>query len=165
MSRLSSTLEIKVIYSTSTQYALRALIHLAITDRSGPVLVREIAAAENVPKQFLSKILNTLRNRGLVESTKGPGGGFVLARPRNSIQVSEVIEALDGPTQFDLSCILGLEECSDTVPCALHDAWKKFREEYVKSLTSLTLDDLVRTLDRKQTQRVHPESANRGRRT
>ena len=153
-----------MIYSTSTQYALRALIHLAITDRTGPVLVRQIAEAENIPKQFLSKILNTLRNRGLVESTKGPGGGFVLARSRNSIQVSEVIEALDGPGQSDLSCILGLEECNDTAPCALHDAWKKFREEYVKSLTSLTLEDLVQTLDRKQTQRDHVVSTSKSRR-
>ncbi len=152
-----------MIYSTSTQYALRALIHLAIVNGSGPVLVREIAAAENVPKQFLSKILHTLRTRGLVESTKGPGGGFVLARSRKSIRVSEVIEALDGPTQFDRSCILGLEECSDTAPCALHDAWKQFREEYVKSITSLTLDDLVKTLERKQLQIEQTEPKSRSR--
>lgn len=153
-----------MIYSTSTQYALRALIHLALANGSGPVLVREIAAAENVPKQFLSKILHTLSTRGLVESTKGPGGGFALARSRKSIRVSEVIEALDGPTQFDRSCILGLEECSDTAPCALHDAWKQFREEYVKSLTSLTLDDLVKTLERKQLQGEQTESKSRSRR-
>lgn len=141
-----------MIYSTSTQYALRALIHLAMVGGPHPVLVRDIAAAENVPKQFLSKILHTLRTRGLVESTKGPGGGFLLTRDRKTIRVSEVIEALDGPTQFDRSCILGLEECSDNAPCALHDAWKQFREEYVKKLTSLTLDDLVKTLERKQSQ-------------
>ena len=147
-----------MLYSTTTQYALRALIHLALIDGSGPVLVRDIAAAENVPKQFLSKILHTLRNRGLVESTKGPGGGFILARPRQSIRISQVIEALDGPTHFDDSCILGLEECSDTASCALHDAWKRFREEYVKSLTSLTLEDLVKTLERKAVARVRGRS-------
>lgn len=147
-----------MIYSTTTQYALRALIHLALVNGSSPVLARDIASAENVPKQFLSKILHTLRNRGLVESTKGPGGGFRLARTRQSIRVSEVMDAIDGPVHFDRTCILGLEECSDTASCALHDAWKRFREEYVKSLTSLTLEDLVQTLERKAVARVRGRS-------
>ena len=146
-----------MIYSTTTQHALRALIHLALLEGERPVLVRDIAAAENVPKQFLSKILHTLRKRGLVESTKGPGGGFVLARPRQTICINEVIEAIDGPMRLEATCILGLEECSDTASCALHHAWKQFREEYVKSLTLLTLDDLVETLKRKA-------AADRGRR-
>ena len=139
-----------MIHSPTCQHALRALIYLAERDAPGPVLVREIADAAGVPRQSLSKILHSLRNKGLVRSTKGPGGGYQLARPGGTMHVMEVIEAVDGRVELDKSCILGLDVCSDTASCALHDVWKLFRESYVATISTMTLRDAADALRRKR---------------
>jgi Rrf2 family protein len=139
-----------MIYSPTCQHALRALIYLAEKDAPGPVLVREIADAAGVPRQSLAKILHGLRNKGLVRSTKGPGGGYQLARPSADMYVMEVIEAIDGRVELDKSCILGLDVCSDQARCTLHDVWKLFRENYVATISSMTLADAADALKRKR---------------
>jgi Rrf2 family protein len=139
-----------MIHSPTCQHALRALIYLAEKDAPGPVLVREIADAAGVPRQSLAKILHGLRNKGLVRSTKGPGGGYQLARPGQNLRLMEVIEALDGRVELDQSCILGLDVCTDTASCALHDVWKLFRENYIATITTMTLRDAADALRRKR---------------
>ena len=139
-----------MIHSPTCQHALRALIYLAERDAPGPVLVREIADAAGVPRQSLAKILHGLRNKGLVRSTKGPGGGYQLARPGDAMYVMEVIEAVDGRVELDKTCILGLDECTDHSSCALHDVWKLFRENYVATVSAMTLRDAADALKRKR---------------
>jgi Rrf2 family protein len=139
-----------MIHSPTCQHALRALIYLAERDAPGPVLVREIADAAGVPRQSLSKILHGLRNKGLVRSTKGPGGGYQLARPGGRMHIMEVIEAIDGRVELDKSCVLGLDVCSDAAPCALHDVWRLFRENYVATISTMTLRDAADALRRKR---------------
>jgi Rrf2 family protein len=139
-----------MIHSPTCQHALRALIYLAEKNAPGPVLVREIADAAGVPRQSLAKILHGLRNQGLVRSTKGPGGGYQLARPGEAMTVVEVIEAIDGHIELDQTCILGLDRCTDTASCALHDVWKMFRENYNDTITRMTLRDAANALRRKQ---------------
>ncbi|HEX5132341.1 MAG TPA: Rrf2 family transcriptional regulator [Candidatus Krumholzibacteria bacterium] len=139
-----------MIHSPTCQHALRALIYLAEKDAPGPVLVREIADAAGVPRQSLAKILHGLRNKGLVRSTKGPGGGYQLARPSRETRVVEVIEAIDGRVELDRSCVLGLDECTDQASCALHDVWKVFRENYVSTISMMTLRDAADALRRKR---------------
>jgi Rrf2 family protein len=142
-----------MIHSPTCQHALRALIYLAEKNSPGPVLVREIAAEANVPHPSLAKILHSLRGRGLVRSTKGPGGGYQLARPGNQVRVVEVIEAVDGRVELDSVCVLGLDTCSDETPCALHDVWKLFRQNYTQTLSRMTLEDAARILRLKRMQR------------
>ncbi|MDH4036502.1 MAG: Rrf2 family transcriptional regulator [Candidatus Krumholzibacteria bacterium] len=139
-----------MIHSPTCQHALRALIYLAEKDAPGPVLVREIADAAGVPRQSLAKILHGLRNKGLVRSTKGPGGGYQLARPSSELYVMDVIEAIDGRVELDRACILGLDVCTDHARCALHDVWKLFRENYVTTISSMTLHDAADALKRKR---------------
>ena len=139
-----------MIHSPTCQHALRALIYLAEKDAPGPVLVREIADAAGVPRQSLAKILHGLRNKGLVRSTKGPGGGYQLARPGGMMHVMDVIEAIDGRVELDKSCILGLDVCTETASCALHDVWKLFRENYVATISTMTLRDAAEALRRKR---------------
>ena len=98
-----------MIHSPTCQHALRALIYLAEKNSPGPVLVREIADKSRVPRQSLAKILHALRNKGLVRSTKGPGGGYRLARAGESMRVVEVIEAVDGHVELRKACVLGLD--------------------------------------------------------
>ena len=138
-----------MLHSPTCGHALRALIYLAHKNAPGPVLVREIAEAAEVPHQSLAKILYGLRNKGLVRSTKGPGGGYQLARPATEITVIEVIEAVDGPIDLSRSCILGLEECHDGAGCALHRHWKQFREQYFSTISMMSLAEAAAELDRK----------------
>jgi Rrf2 family transcriptional regulator, iron-sulfur cluster assembly transcription factor len=139
-----------MLHSPTCQHALRALIYLAEKDTLGPVLVREVAAAAAVPHQSLAKLLHSLRKRGLVRSTKGPGGGYQLARPADDMRVLEVIEAVDGRIDLGKSCVLGLDRCSDHASCALHEVWKAFRESYYTTIANMTLLDAANSLKRKR---------------
>jgi len=141
-----------MIHSPTCQHALRALIYLAEKDAPGPVLVREIADAAGVPRQSLAKILHGLRNKGLVRSTKGPGGGYQLARPGGSMRVIEVIEAVDGHVEMEKTCILGLDQCTDYESCALHDVWKMFRMNYMDTISRMSLREAADALRRKRMQ-------------
>lgn len=142
-----------MLHSPTCQHALRALIYLASKNTTKPVLVREIAEAANVPKQSLAKILHGLRNKGLVKSTKGPGGGYQLARPAREMRVVEVIEAVDGPIDLAKSCVLGLDECSDDAYCALHESWKMFRGQYFNTVSLMTLETAAASLEEKRRHR------------
>ena len=133
------------LFSPTCQYAIRALMYLALHEGEGPVLARDIAAAEEIPRHFLSKILHQLAQKGLVRSQKGPGGGFLLARAATQLTVAEITTAVDGVQETRRRCLLGLEECSDTASCALHHAWKKVRLDYELTIGGLTLNDLVAT--------------------
>jgi Rrf2 family protein len=143
-----------MIHSPTCQHALRALIYLAEKNAKGPVLVREIADAAGVPHPSLAKILHSLRGRGLVRSTKGPGGGYQLARPGDQIRVVEVIEAVDGPIDLDRVCVLGLDTCSDLASCALHDVWKLFRQNYAITVSNMTLRRAADLLHAKRSARA-----------
>jgi len=140
------------MFSPTCQYAVRALVHLAQHEAGRAVLARDIAVAEEIPRQFLSKILHQLGQKGLVRSQKGPGGGFMLARPASVLTLGEIITAVDGSQDLSRRCILGLEECSDVASCALHDAWKIFRTQYESTIAALTLRDIAGMLERKRAQ-------------
>lgn len=142
------------MYSPTCQYALRALTYITRRGGGGPVLARDIAAAEEIPRQFLSKILHDLRLKGLVQSQRGPGGGFYLARPSREITVADVVAAVDGVQNLSTRCILGLDQCTDESPCALHDSWKSFRERYTRTIASLSLQDMAATLEKKRRSRA-----------
>ncbi len=139
-----------MIFSPTSQYALRALIYLATHEQSGPVLGRTIAESESIPKQFLSKILHNLRNKGLIRSTMGPGGGYQLARPASEITVLQVVVAVEGPLNLEEVCVLGLDKCDDKEHCALHDQWKAFKERFISKITTMTLDSAGSVLIRKR---------------
>jgi Rrf2 family protein len=79
------------------KYGLKAMIYLAGYERGKPALVSDIATRKNIPKKFLDAILSELRNAGLVQSKKGKGGGYSLAKPPHEITVGQIIRVLDGP--------------------------------------------------------------------
>jgi Rrf2 family protein len=131
-----------VILSQSAKYALRATIYLA-DHGEGPHLSREIAEALDVPAQYLAKILQDLARHGLLISAKGRGGGFRLAQPADQIVLLRVVRAIDGE-RFGEGCALGLPDCSDEAPCALHGAWKELKGEILGMLENTNLSDLPR---------------------
>lgn len=137
------------LFSPTAQQGLRAAVYMASCPYGKPISAREIAEHESIPRPFLAKLLLTLRNHGLVQTTKGPGGGYQLSAPPAAIRVGDVIEAYDGPLTRK-SCVLGLADCNDATPCALHDHWKAMREHYLETIASLSLADAATQLVRNQ---------------
>lgn len=129
--------------SPTCQYALRALVYLGRREAEGPVLARDIAAHEGIPRAFLSKILQQLVQRGLVRSQKGPRGGFTLGRPAGQIRVSDLILVVDGPQPPEKRCLFGRSECNTLMACPMHEMWTEIRNRFDATLGSLTIRELA----------------------
>jgi Rrf2 family protein len=101
-------------------------------------IAREIGA----PQNYLAKLLQGLAQEGLVQSQRGLGGGFRLARAARAITLLDVVEPIEQVSRWS-GCILGHARCQDDEPCALHERWKKVRGAYLSLLQQTTIADLV----------------------
>jgi len=149
-----------VIYSRACEYAIRGLAHLAERRHGDLVRLRDIARAEDIPQPFLAKVFQDLVWAGVLESARGRSGGYALARPAAQITLHEIREAIDGAADLT-RCAVGLGECSDTMPCPLHDTFKPIRERIKQYLQRTTLADIARALTRKRALLVHTRSGSR----
>ena len=135
--------------SQKTRYALRSLIYLARQTGGGraskSVSAGEIAQTQSVPRRYLDLILLDLKRGGLVESRRGPGGGYVLARPPEEINFAEVIRLLDGPIALvpcaSLNFYARCGDCQDEATCAIRRVMVKVRDDAVETLAAITLGD------------------------
>lgn len=130
--------------SHTAEYALRAVLYIA-QHQTETELVRNdvIAEALDVPRNYLSKILHTLGREKLLQSTRGPSGGFRLARNPDNVSLLQVVEPFDdfgGPR----SCLLGRPRCSDRNPCPAHNRWKGISEQVGAFFRNTTVGDLLR---------------------
>ena len=149
-----------MIYSRSTEYAIRALVHLAQVPEGKYAMVKQIAAHENIPAHFLAKVLQQLVRKGLLRSSKGPTGGFCLRLPGDEIPLMRLVEALNGLTDYH-KCVSGLSECTDEAPCAMHDSWKTLRSRIIDYLETTTIAELVSSLEAKRRALEKPRRAKR----
>lgn len=138
-----------MLYSRSAEYAIRAFVHLAQLPDGRYVMVKQIAAEEEIPTHFLAKILQQLARKGLLRSSKGPTGGFSLRVPADEIRLLDIVEALDGLSEYE-KCASGLAECTDDMPCPLHDSWKALRSRIMDYLGRNTIADLAKALEQKR---------------
>jgi len=128
-----------MLFSRATGYALRAL---AILPEDGSYRLAQVLAQElDIPGPFLAKILQTLAQKGILESVRGPRGGFRLARPAEEIAVGQVVEALEGPDAV-YSCAMGFPSCGPENPCPLHSAWSEVRAQLDVCLTDVSIKAL-----------------------
>jgi Rrf2 family protein len=123
-------------------HGLRAVLYIASRDVESPVRGEDIAREEDLPQPFLSKILKILSSRNILHSVRGPGGGFRLARASSEISLLDIVEAIDGLSQFD-ECALGWKTCQDDNPCPLHNSWKEMRQGLREYLAKSSVADLV----------------------
>ena len=130
-----------VIFSKKCEYGMQAVLYLAAQDMGALVSADDISKVLKIPKEFISKILQSLKESGLISSSKGKSGGFSLAKPATRIKLIDVVAAIDGLDMFD-SCVLGFQECSPTHPCPVHDTWGSLRTQAYDMLTSETIDKL-----------------------
>ena len=132
--------------SRGSQYAIRALVHLVRRRASGCCPVRQITIAEAIPHHFLAKLVGRLTRVGLVDASKGPGGGIRLARDPRTIKVLEVIAAVEGPEYLN-GCFLGLPQCSDEMPCPMHEQWKSLKGRLRTQLEGVTIAELAASME------------------
>jgi Rrf2 family protein len=137
--------------SSAAQYAVRAMILLAMQSEGKYLSVRSIGDRLHISPTFLSKILRSLVEQGMVESHRGPGGGLRIASGAAKTTVKDIVVAVDGEGVFT-ECVLGLPGCGDREPCPVHDAWGPVRAGLETALQGQTIADLagsVSALDRR----------------
>jgi Rrf2 family iron-sulfur cluster assembly transcriptional regulator len=139
-----------MIFSRSDEYAIRAMTFLARQPAGKLAGAREIAEAEQIPMQFLWKILQLLARKKLIRSFKGLRGGYELAHPASRITLEMVLKANNGSGRIH-GCVLGLPECSADNACPLHEQWSGMRAGLVEMLETNTLADLATVSDRRTT--------------
>jgi Rrf2 family protein len=127
--------------SRKIDYGLRAMIYLASISRDAVVPFREIARQMLVPEDFLAKILKTLVDEGLVKSTRGPHGGYALAKPAADISFLEVIEAVEGP--IALNVCLDEDGCGKSAACTMVGVWREGQERMLEVYRAANLASLA----------------------
>lgn len=134
--------------SKKTKYGINAVIYLSRTHNQGPVLIEDLAQKERLPKKFLEAILLELKNRGILQSKKGKGGGYYLARPPAEITMGQVIRVLEGPLA-PVSCVSQTayhpcEECLEERCCGLRLVMKDVRDAIANVVDKTTMADVLK---------------------
>lgn len=138
--------------STKGDYATRALQELALRYNQGPIQIEEIAQAQALPVRYLEQILLALKKAGYLESKRGAGGGYSLAKHPREITIGEIVRLMDGPIA-PIFCVSEWERrefCSQEPHCSLRDIWFEVREAISKIVDNLTFEDLCERVRAKQ---------------
>lgn len=132
------------MFSKSCEYGLKAIIYIATESLDdNRVKIGDVANKTGTPEAFTAKILGTLVRHDILQSRKGPHGGFEIELDRmKEIKISEIVAAIDGDAIYK-GCALGLDECSATDPCPMHDSFISIRNELRKMLESTSIYDLA----------------------
>lgn len=128
--------------SRTARHATAAVIALAELPPGAYAGAGDIADQIKAPRNYLGKLLKTLADEEVLESQKGKGGGFRLAREAERISLFDVVEPIDHVSRWG-GCLLGRSRCSDESPCAVHFRWARVRDVYLKFLQGTTIADLV----------------------
>ena len=131
--------------STKGRYAVMALVDLASYSKGGqPLALAEIAERQEISLSYLEQLFAKLRRGGLVRSVRGPGGGYLLARPANETRISEVILAVDEPIRATRCTPGSPVGCRGNASrCLTHDLWEELGNQIHVFLNSVTLADVV----------------------
>jgi Rrf2 family protein len=135
------------MFSKTCEYAIRAVLFIAQKSSDGRrVGIKEIAKGIDSPEHFIAKILQDLSRHGLVQSQKGPTGGFYLDKPALNNTLADIVREVDGDKIFS-GCSLGLKQCSETKPCPLHEEFKKIRKDIFEMLQKAKLGEFNTQLE------------------
>lgn len=131
--------------TTKGRFAVTAMIDLALRETHGPVTLAGISQRQKISLSYLEQLFGKLRRFNIVESTRGPGGGYTLARKPNEISVADIIVAVDEP--IDATQCGGKGNCHNEEDhqgrCMTHDLWSNLNSKMVEYLSSVSLRDLV----------------------
>ncbi|MES2356026.1 MAG: Fe-S cluster assembly transcriptional regulator IscR [Pseudomonadota bacterium] len=127
--------------TTKGRFAVTAMIDLAMRSGGEPVTLAGISERQKISLSYLEQLFGKLRRHALVESVRGPGGGYCLARKMSEVSVADIILAVDEP--IDATQCQGKENCQDEHRCMTHDLWTQLNERVFDFLQSVTLEGLV----------------------
>lgn len=127
--------------TTKGRFAVTAMLDLAMRDANGPVTLAGISERQGISLSYLEQLFGKLRRAELVESVRGPGGGYCLARLVEDITVADIIIAVDEP--LDATQCGGHENCHDNHRCMTHDLWTDLNKTIFAYLANVTLASLV----------------------
>ena len=127
--------------TTKGRFAVTAMIDLALRSGEGPVTLAGISERQKISLSYLEQLFGKLRRCSLVDSVRGPGGGYCLARPGTQITVADIVRAVD--ETLDATQCGGKENCKDEERCMTHEMWTTLNTKMYDYLTSVTLSDLV----------------------
>ena len=127
--------------TTKGRYAVTAMLDLALHYDNGPITLADISQRQGISLSYLEQLFSKLRKHELVDSTRGPGGGYRLSRNAGEIAVAQVITAVD--EKIESTRCGGLANCHDGNPCLTHDLWTELSEQIHDFLMSISLGQLV----------------------
>jgi Rrf2 family iron-sulfur cluster assembly transcriptional regulator len=127
--------------TTKGRYAVTAMLDLAIHHDHGPITLADISQRQGISLSYLEQLFSKLRKNGLVDSARGPGGGYRLSRGSDLITVAEVIMAVD--ENVDATRCKGMKNCQDDHACLTHELWTDLSHEIRNFLSSITLAQVV----------------------
>ena len=127
--------------TTKGRFAVTAMMDLALRGDEGPVALAGVSERQNISLSYLEQLFGKLRRHKLVDSVRGPGGGYCIARPLDQVTVADIIRAVD--EQLDATQCGGHENCHDEHRCMTHDLWTTLNARMYDYLASVSLADLV----------------------
>ncbi len=138
--------------SKKAKYAIKALLALANHQRDEPMRIADLARDEHIPPKFLELILLGLKNQGILQSRKGKGGGYLLARDPADIRLGQIVRMFDGPLApvpcASQTAYVACADCPDQAVCGVHLAMKEVRDATAKILDGTTLASLHHKVER-----------------
>ena len=127
--------------TTKGRFAVTAMLDLALSDGKGPVTLAGISRRQSISLSYLEQLFGKLRRRSLVDSVRGPGGGYTLAKVPGQVSVADIIRAVDEP--LDATQCGGKENCQEDQRCMTHELWATLNDKMYEYLSSVSLADLV----------------------
>lgn len=127
--------------TTKGRFAVTAMADLALQPLTEPVTLAEISERQKISLSYLEQLFSKLRRNALVDSVRGPGGGYRLARPTAEISIADIVQAVDEP--IDTTQCKGRENCRGDRKCLTHDLWSSLNAHILQYLAGTTLRDVV----------------------
>ena len=127
--------------TTKGRYAVTAMLDLALHGADGPVSLAAVSERQEISLSYLEQLFSKLRRRGLVVSTRGPGGGYSVSRPLDRVCVADIIAAVD--QSVDATQCAGRENCHSEGRCLTHDLWEGLSEQIEEFLSGVSLQDMI----------------------
>ena len=135
------------MFSKSCEYAIKAMIFVAQKSKDQVrVSIKQIAEGIDAPEPFIAKILQDLGKRKLINSVKGPNGGFYIDESNMKCSVADVVKAIDGDGIYK-DCVIGLKACSEIKPCPIHFEYKEIKKNLIMMLETNTIANFNEKLD------------------
>ena len=137
--------------SNTCKYAIRAVIYLVVNKNEGKVGIKKISSDLDIPSPFLGKILQSLVKHRILNSTKGPNGGFGIGKDPEDIVLMDIVEIIDGVDNFE-KCAIGVKYCSEQEnQCAVHKQYSILREEMKSIFNYSKISELAKEIQNNKT--------------